>query len=116
MKYYVEKNWFNEFGDCISYESGALNDMYFDTESEAENYAKEHEFMLKENEVFIVCEMENKVLYYSILENGFVDVVENINGQDVANYCFANMRAVQKHYSTNEWQYVEIVDKERGLN
>lgn len=62
-KYYLDK----QFQDSIykdtyySYESGAFDNMYFDTKEEAEAYAKNYSFELESNEIFVICEVEENV-------------------------------------------------------
>ena len=59
-KYYLDK----QFQDSIykdtyySYESGAFDNMYFDTKEEAEAYAEYCSYMLEENEILEVMEAE----------------------------------------------------------
>lgn len=52
--------------------------------------------------------MKEKTLYYAVLQNGQVDVSENIDGKDLGNYCFANMTSVEREYPKNEWNYVDM--------
>lgn len=58
---------------------------------------------------------KEKVLYYAVLNNGQVDVVENIDGQDKGNYCFASMKAVEREYPRNEWNYVDNANNESSI-
>lgn len=68
-KYYLDK----QFQDSIykdtyySYESGAFDNMYFDTKEEAEAYAKYCNYMLENNEIFVICEVVKmfEIEYYS---------------------------------------------------
>ena len=59
-KYYLDK----QFQDTIykdtyySYESWAVDNMYFDTKEDAETYAEYCSYMLEENEIFEVMEVE----------------------------------------------------------
>ena len=58
-KYYLDK----QFQDSIykdtyySYESGAYNNMYFNTKEDARAYAEYCGYMLEENEIFVICEV-----------------------------------------------------------
>ena len=58
-KYYLDKQFQDTY---YSYESGAFDNMYFNTKEEAEAYAEYCNYMLEENEIFEVMEVE---------ENGF---------------------------------------------
>ncbi len=51
---------------------------------------------------------KEQVLFYAINENGSVDVIENINGQDKGNYHYSDMESVERDYPVNKWQYVEV--------
>ena len=62
-KYYLDK----QFQDSIykdtyySYESGAFDNMYFDTKEDARAYAKNCSYILEENEILEVMEVEENV-------------------------------------------------------
>lgn len=55
-KYFIEKEWYSKsLGCCVSYESGALDDKYFETEEEATKYACQNLYRLTEdNAVFTI--------------------------------------------------------------
>lgn len=57
MKYYLEK-CFMQDGALISYESGSYDKMYFDTLEEAQEYAFENDYLLEENELFSIEEVD----------------------------------------------------------
>ena len=54
-KYYLDKQFQDTY---YSYESGAFDNMYFDTKEDARAYAEYCSYMLEENEILEVMEVE----------------------------------------------------------
>ena len=60
VKYYVDLEWTDSYGDSYSYESEP--EVLFDTKEEAEEEVKKltKSMPLKENEFYCVCEIETE--------------------------------------------------------
>ena len=59
-KYYLDKQYQDTLypDTYYSYESGAFDNMYFDTKEDARAYAEYCNYMLEENEIFEAMEVE----------------------------------------------------------
>lgn len=61
-KYYLDKQFQDKhYKDTYySYEQGAYDNMYFDTEEDARAYAEHYSYMLESNEIFEIMEVEEQ--------------------------------------------------------
>lgn len=58
-KYYLDKQFKDSVYDAYySYENGAVDDLYFDTQEEAENYADKVKWRLADDEIYEIMEVE----------------------------------------------------------
>ena len=58
-KYFIEKEFYSKCCDSyISYETGAYDDMNFETEAAAKAYAERNLYRLENNEAFSIYEVD----------------------------------------------------------
>lgn len=74
-KYYIDREFYSRVCDSyISYEAGALDDKYFESEYEATTYAESNLYRLDKGEAYSIYEVElieEEIFIDRIRENEF---------------------------------------------
>ena len=52
-----------------------------------------------------------KFIYYTILKNGSVDIVININGHDKGSYHYSSYRSVRRAFKGQGYKFIKIISE-----
>lgn len=52
-----------------------------------------------------------KVIYYSILKNGSVDVIININGHDKGCYHYSSYKSMRREFKDQSYKFIKIISE-----